>query len=445
MDGTVLIADDDKNLRNILTQALTRAGAKVRATATLSTLWRWLEEGEGDVVLTDVNLADGDALEMLPRMKAKRPDLQFVVMSAQNTVVTALRSGEAGAFDYLAKPFDLREMLQLLRKAQGQTTNTPIVEKLDQDLPLIGRSEEMQEIYRQLTRIIPSDLPVLISGKAGTGKSLAAEVIHQFGPRKDKPLIRFHGHETSFNAITSAFERAGEGTLVFENIDEFFTNEQRQIQSLMDNGQTKCRVIATTRHNLTAAVNAGNFREDLFFRLNVLGIELPDLSERIEDIGELARHFISHDFSGSHKTLDESAIRALEKRNWPGNVSELSMTIKRAIVMSTGSVISAAELTLSSDQQGQDNQNGVLGAETFSETVEAYVRRFLKLHGENLPPEGLYQALINEVERPLIKVALEANAGNQIQTAQMLDINRNTLRKKIANLDISVTRSKKLM
>ena len=448
MEGTVLIADDDKNLRSVLTQALTRAGAQVRATATLATLWRWLEEGEGDVVLTDVNLADGDALEFLPKMKAKRPDLQFIVMSAQNTVVTALRAGEAGAFDYLAKPFDLREMLQTLRKAQGQSQSqngNGSAPSVNQDLPLVGRSEAMQNNYRQLSRIIPSDLPVLISGAAGTGKSLVADVIHQFGPRKSRNVVRFHGNESTFDAISSAFERADGGTLILESVDEFFASEQRQIQTLMDQYANRVRVIATTRQNLLETVNSGLFREDLYYRINVLNLTLPELVDRDDDVIELAEHFLAVENSTRPKVLSDKAKDFLRAHHWQGNVSELQMAIKRLMVMTSGDIISVEELSqylmTSTQSEYQINASG----QSFGEIVEQYVRRFIKLHGGASAVSGLYDAVIQEVERPLIEVALETNGGNQIKTAEMLNINRNTLRKKIQVLDISVTKGKKMM
>ena len=447
MEGTVLIADDDKNLRNILTQALTRAGAKVRATATLSTLWRWLEEGEGDVVLTDVNLADGDALEILAKMKAKRPDLEFVVMSAQNTVLTAIRATEVGAFDYLAKPFDLREMLQVLQKAQGQSQksrpeNTHANES--SKLPIIGRSDAMQEIYKQLSRIIPADLNVLIQGSAGTGKSLIAKIIHDFGPRKEKPFVKFGGEDSSFDAIKNAFVRAQNGTLVFESIDEFFANEQRQIQLLIDSGEYPCQIISTTNKNLGALARSNQFREDLYFRTSVLGLALPDLVDRDDDVIEIANHFLALANPVRPKILSQAAIEKLRTQEWAGNIYELKSNIERALAMSNMEIISDTDLESELTQHTGDENMHIAGS-SFGDIVEAHVKRFLKLHGDQLPAEGLYQAIINEVERPLLRVVLDACDGNQIKASNMLDINRNTLRKKINTLDISVTKSKKMM
>ncbi len=447
MDGTVIIADDDKNLRAVLTQSLTRAGARVRSTATLSTLWRWLEDGEGDVVLCDVNLADGDALEELPKLRQLRPDLQFVLMSAQNTVITALRAGEAGAFDYLAKPFDLREMIETLLRAQKQVNATPRRETSDHDLdlPLLGRSEVMQEIYRNLSRIIPSDMPVLITGETGTGKSLVAEVLHRFGPRKAMRLVRYDGSNSGGISVRESFETAGEGTLILEKLDDYFPSEQREILQAIESGQYQARIVATATHSIHSSVDDGQFRADLYHQINVLNINMPSLSDHIDDIGELAESFVHEESDGS-KYLEDEAVQALMQRSWPGNVKELQSAMKRVVAMSPSDVISASDLSAVLPMDNRDGARSAMGVDQgFSHAVEAHVRRFMKLHGNHLPPNGFYNDLIGEVDKATIEVVLELTGGNQIKTADILGINRNTLRKKIQNLDISVTKGKKLM
>ncbi len=448
MEGMVLIADDDKNLRTILAQALTRAGAKVRATATLSTLWRWLEEGEGDVVLTDVNLLDGDALEILPRMKAKRPDLNFVVMSAQNTVVTAMRASELGAYDYLAKPFDLREMLTTLRKAQGNdaVSSTPeqFVIEVDSDLPLVGTSEIMQEVYKQIARIIQSDLPIVIHGAAGTGKSLIAEVVHKYGARKDKPFVRFHGNETSYDAIVTAFEKANGGSLVLESIDEFFMNEQRQIQTILEDPRYDFRLISTTSRNLRQCVDEGKFRETLYFRMNVLNLELPDLVDRDQDSIELAHRFLTREPKHSSKRFDAEVLKFIQEYAWPGNVGELELAVSRALALSTDDLITTDIFISESMAHASVNKELSRDNDDLAQLVERRIHRFIKLNGGEYGGE-LYQNIISQVEKPLISTVLKITNGNQIKAAEILNINRNTLRKKIANLDILVTKSKKLM
>ncbi len=447
MDGTVIVADDDKNLRAVLTQSLTRAGAKVRATATLSTLWRWLEEGEGDVVLCDVNLADGDALESLPKMRQLRPDLHFVLMSAQNTVITALRADESGAFEYLAKPFDLKDMIEALTRAQNQNLRPQISdEKIQQDrmkLPLIGRSEIMQEIYRRLAKILASDLPVIIEGETGVGKTLVADVIHRYGARKAFPLHRFDGASINKTSIHENFERAGEGSLILEKIDDYLPSEQREIMQAIDRANYPARLITTTTQNLGQMVQSGAFRADLYHHINVLNLELPNLRDRIEDIEELAEYFLFEETSGA-KSLAPEAKEALRLRQWPGNVKELQSAILRLNALSSGEIITLQDIKDKlPDENTEKSQSSV---ETkLSQSVESYARRFFKIHGDQLPPQGFYDEFIGQVDRPLIEVVLEYTGGNQVKTAEILGINRNTLRKKIQNLDISVTKGKKLM
>ena len=193
MEGTILVADDDRTIRTVLAQALTRAGCRVRATGTATTLWRWVEEGEGDVVVTDVMMPDGDALDLLPAIRKRRPDLPVIVMSAQNTVMTAIRAAEVGAYEYLPKPFDLKEVLGQVSKALNQKTRrAPQPEEephREDNLPLIGRSPAMQEVYRILARLMNTDLGVMITGDSGTGKELVARALHNYGLRKAGPFV----------------------------------------------------------------------------------------------------------------------------------------------------------------------------------------------------------------------------------------------------------------
>ena len=196
MEGTILVADDDRTIRTVLAQALTRAGCRVRATGTATTLWRWIEEGEGDVVVTDVMMPDGDALDLLPAIRKRRPELPVIVMSAQNTVMTAIRAAEVGAYEYLPKPFDLKEVLVQVSKALNQKSRRmPVAEDeapngaREDNLPLIGRSPAMQEVYRILARLMNTDLGVMITGESGTGKELVARALHNYGLRKAGPFV----------------------------------------------------------------------------------------------------------------------------------------------------------------------------------------------------------------------------------------------------------------
>ena len=225
--GTVLIADDDRAIRTVLSQALTRAGCRVRSTGSASTLWRWVEEGEGDVVVTDVMMPDGDALDLLPAIRRRRPELPVIVMSAQNTVMTAIRAAEVGAYEYMPKPFDLKLVIETVRKAmEGKKTDAkaagrpPEDQLRDEGLPIIGRSPAMQEVYRIMARLMNTDLTVMINGESGTGKELVARALHNFGWRKKGPFVAVNmaaiprdlieselfGHEKG--AFTGATDRA---------------------------------------------------------------------------------------------------------------------------------------------------------------------------------------------------------------------------------------------
>ncbi|MEM6465097.1 MAG: nitrogen regulation protein NR(I) [Pseudomonadota bacterium] len=477
MEGTVIVADDDRSIRTVLSQALTRAGCRVRSTGTVSTLWRWIEEGEGDCVVSDVMMPDGDALDLLPAIRRKRPELPVIVMSAQNTVMTAIRAAEMGAYEYLPKPFDLREVLSQVNKALNRTQPSPMApveEKREDNLPLIGRSPAMQEVYRIMARLMTTDLGVMISGESGTGKELVARALHNFGQRKGGGFVAINmasvphdlieselfGIENAGGAPTPGrFEQANGGTLFLDEIGDMPTDAQTRLLRVLQDGEftrlggrqtvtADVRIIAATHQDLRSLVNEGRFREDLFYRLNIVPIRLPPLRERLDDIGDLSRHFLRNAEAEGlpHKSISQDALDILRKQEWPGNVRELENLMRRLSVLCPDDTISAAivsqELkfrpTSVAAPSGEQNQK-------LSQAIEGHLKRYFDLHGENLPPAGLYDRIIKEVELPLIALSLAATRGNQVKTADLLGINRNTLRKKIQDLDIRVTRGKKMM
>ena len=488
MDGTVIIADDDKSIRTVLAQALTRAGCRVRTTGTISTLWRWLEDGEGDVLITDVMMPDGDALDILPVLKRKRPDLQVIVMSAQNTVMTAIRANDTGAYEYLPKPFDLKEVLLIVGNALKSKMSS-IKDNLDildnhnlntstTPLPLIGRSPVMQEIFRIMARLMKTDLTVLISGSSGTGKKLVAKALHNFGQRKTQPFVtvslaalptelveeELFGREklSQFgNPTIGKLEQEEGGTLFLDGVSDIPLLAQSRLLGVLQSGEftktsggqpikTNVRILASTNQDLKSLINEGKFREDLFYRINVVPIKLPNLNQRVSDINELVFHFLAlADNSGlGLKTISSEAIVLLKKLSWPGNVRELENFINKMVVLCRDQIISATDVTrelevspsnlkLSNDKDFQPDR--------FSIVVENHLKRYFELHGNNLPPPGLYERVIKEIELPLIALSLAATRGNQLKTSDLLGINRNTLRKKIKELDINVSRGKKMM
>ncbi|MEO1467632.1 MAG: nitrogen regulation protein NR(I) [Pseudomonadota bacterium] len=482
---TVLLADDDRAIRTVLSQALARIGCRVRATGSSSALWRMVEEGEGNIVVTDVHMPDGDALDLLPAIKRRRPDLPVIVMSAQNTVLTAIRAAEVGAYEYLPKPFDLKELLQVVEKGldDRQTRRTDAgepVEGAEQNLPIIGRSPAMQDVYRVMARLMHTDLSVMVMGESGTGKELVARALHNFGKRARGPFVPINmaaiprelieselfGHEKgAFTGATERmagrFEQAQGGTLFLDEIGDMPAEAQTRLLRVLQEGEytsvggrvprkADVRIVTATHQDLRGLIAEGRFREDLYYRINVVPIRLPALRDRADDIPDLARHFLARAEKEGlpAKTFDASALEALKAYRWPGNVRELENVVRRVAVLCPDDVVAAgvieAELSNrdgpAAGADGADETGRTLGA-----AVELHLRRYFQMHGDGLPPDGLYERVIREIEMPLIALTMAATRGNQLRAADLLGINRNTLRKKIRELDIPVTRGKKLM
>jgi two-component system nitrogen regulation response regulator GlnG len=456
MDGTVLVADDDRTIRTVLTQALTRAGCKVRATSNTTTLWRWVEEGEGDAVITDVMMPDGNGLDLLPAIRKKRPNLPVIVISAQNTVVTAIRATDAGAYDYVPKPFDLRDLLSKVSKAlnqSGQTTPPAEQPSTDTEIPLVGGSPAMQEVYRIVARVVNTDLNVLIQGASGTGKDLLAKALHDLGNRAGSQFLRINCGTVTPDQLDAQFlVSAGQGaTIYLDELSELSPQSQIHLLNLTQSDSVKSlgiRFVSSTSRPMLHLINDGLFREDLFYRLNVMPISLPPLRDRIEDIGPLTLHFLRTcaDRGMALKTIAKPALEQLRVASWPGNVRALENFVQRLVLLSPEDDISATFVASSLKEEAEQAAPNVpLVTEKLSASVEAHIKRYFDLHGEALPPPGLYNRILREVELPLLALSLSATRGNQIKTAELLGINRNTLRKKIKEHDIRVTRTKKLM
>jgi len=465
MDGTILVADDDRTIRAVLTQALTRAGCKVRATGSIETLWRWIDEGDGDVVISDVNLPDGDGLEMLPAIKRKRKDLPVIIISAQNTVITAIKASELGAYDYLPKPFDLKKLLSKVNKAlSNQGTNNNIIPQdgaIDPELPLIGSSPLMQDVYRFLARVLHTDLSTIITGESGTGKDLLAHTMHDLGPRAPLDFVRINISSSNIDKIEGTLiggkedlniSPASKGsTIYFDEISEMSDETQLQLLDLLRSDEViskNYRFISSSRLPLQNLISQGIIREDLFYRLNVVNINLPPLRDRVGDIPDLTKHFLQQSvLSGmAKKVISTKAIQLLQNAPWTGNIRELENFINSLVVLISDEEITPnhieenLNLIPSVNSNELDSDNGKL-----SSSVEKHIKRYFDLHGDSLPPPGLYNRILKEIELPLIALSLSATRGNQIKTSELLGINRNTLRKKIKDLDIVVTRSKKMM
>jgi two-component system nitrogen regulation response regulator GlnG len=473
--ATILVADDDRSIRTVLTQALGRSGYAVRSTGHAATLWRWVQDGEGDLVITDVLMPDENGLDLVPRIRRVRPDLRVVVMSAQSTILTAVKATQRGAFEYLPKPFDLKELLAVVARALAAPAPPPEgpAEEEAEKLPLIGRSAAMQEIYRAIARLTTTDLTVMVTGESGTGKELVARALHEFGRRRLGPFVAVNmaaiprelieselfGHERG--AFTGAhsrnqgrFEQANGGTLFLDEIGDMPPEAQTRLLRVLQEGEfttvggraqvkVNVRIIAATHRDLRTAIRQGLFREDLFYRLNVVPIRLPPLRDRAEDVPQLARHFLAQARQAGlpAKQLDAGAIERLKAHRWPGNVRELENLMRRLAALypqeTIGEEVIAAELA----EAPAAADPGLPGAQpSLAAAVEKHIRQFLAASRDGLPGPGVYDRVIAEVERPLIQLTLSATRGNQIRAAQILGLNRNTLRKKIRELEIPVVR-----
>src|SRR6201994_1657187 len=476
MPATILICDDDSAIRTVLNQALGRAGYDVRTTGTAAGLWRWISAGEGSLVITDVVLPDESGFDLIPRIKRIRPELPILVMSAQNTLLTAITAAERGAFEYLPKPFDLKELTSVVARAlqSPQGKRDEGLQASEERLPLIGRSPAMQEIYRVIARLTQTDLTVMIMGESGTGKELVARALHDYGKRRHgnfvavnmaaipKELVEseLFGHERgAFTGATNRgigrFEQAESGTLFLDEIGDMPMEAQTRLLRVLQQGEyttvggrtaikTDVRIIAATNKDLRILIQQGLFREDLFFRLNVVPLRLPPLRERVEDIPDLIRHFftLAEREGLPQKQIDHAALDRLKRYRWPGNVRELENLARRLAALYPQETITAAVIDTELAQPalpvgGEEPRT----EESLGAAVERHLTTYFSGFEEGLPPAGLYHRILREIEYPLLTAAVAATRGNQIRAADLLGVNRNTLRKKIRDLDIQVIRT----
>ncbi|EBA10980.1 response regulator [Roseobacter sp. CCS2] len=457
MDGTVLVADDDRTIRTVLTQALTRAGCKVHATSSIVTLMRWVDEGKGDLVISDVVMPDGNGLDQLPKIAEARPGMPVIVISAQNTIMTAIQAAEADAYDYLPKPFDLPDLMKRAARAlevkrRAPVTRTPDVTATEQggDLPLVGRTPVMQNLYRLVARVMNTQLPVLITGESGTGKSLIARAVHDFSDRRSLPFVVVSASDLEgMDGPSTVLSRAKGGSILFDEVSDLSEQAQARIVRMLDSlGDNAPRIMATSQSDLMARMEDGQFREDLFYRLGGVTVDVPSLRERVDDIPLLAEHFLARaERDGAPlRRFGDAAIDLVRAYSWPGNVRQLENAVRRLVFTAAAEEITRAEveMVLGNQPAIEPLRSGGEG-DKLSASVGKHLRRYFDLHGGVLPPPGLYNRILKEVEAPLIEIALDATGGNQAKCADLLGINRNTLRKKITDLDIRVTRRRKLM
>ena len=467
MTRQVLLVEDDASIAMVITAALEAEGFTVDRRDTLAGRDVALAGGRYVALLTDVVLPDGDGIATLAPIRAAHPAMPVIILSAQNTLDTAVRASDTGAFEYFPKPFDLDELVRAVRQAVGAGEGegaAAAAEEPDAALPLVGRSAAMQAVYRMITRVLRNDLTVLILGESGTGKELVAEAIHTLGNRRTGPLVAVNaaaipselieselfGHEKG--AFTGAvarnigkFEQAAGGTLFLDEIGDMPMQAQTRLLRTLQSGRIRrvggreeiavdARIVAATNRDLVPMIAAGTFREDLYYRLNVVPITLPPLRERPDDIAALARHFLTQAATEGlpRRTLGASAIALLERQPWRGNVRELRNVAYRLALMAREDVIDDEALAALLERDTRDATESAPQAD-----FAAAVAAFLAAEG---PGEGqLYDAALAAFERPLFAHALAATGGNQLRAARLLGINRNTLRKRLVDLEMAAS------
>ena len=469
MNKTILLIEDDTSIATVITAALTAEGYRVAHSDSIAGRDRLLAEASYALMLTDVMLTDGDGIASLPTVRQLYPDLPVIILSAQNTLDTAVRASDTGAFEYFPKPFDLDELVGAVRQGIGQSADDypqGMVDNETQGLPLVGRSAAMQVVYRMITRVLRNDLTVLVLGESGTGKELVAEAIHQLGHRRSGPFVAVNaaaiphdlieselfGHEKG--AFTGAisrqlgkFEQAAGGTLFLDEIGDMPIEAQTRLLRALQSGRVRrvggaedvlldCRIIAATNRDLLPMIAAGQFREDLYYRLAVVPIALPPLRERTDDIEALSRHFLAAAVNEGlpRRYLTPAGAALLARQPWRGNVRELRNLLYRLALMARDEAIDTAtiEPMLTGDvAPGSRGTPSGVGQVDFASALDQWMAQCAPATGQ------VYDAALAAFERPLFTRVLTQTGGNQLRAAQILGINRNTLRKRLSDLGIN--------
>lgn len=436
MKYDVLLADDDDSIRLVLSKALTRAGHTVRATDNPQTLLKWAEAGHGDIVITDVMMDGREVFEHLPTLSEMRPKLPVIVISANNTVNTAIKSGQHRVFEYVPKPFDLDEITSAVARA-GQSVNPRRARAAgaQRGLPMIGRSAAMQPVFRAVSRFAASNLPVLIQGAVGTGKDLVARLLHDGGSRSSRPFLR----TTDFSNTSLTLQKVNGGDLYVDEVAELSAEQQEHLLALLTESELipaaeRPRVICATRKDLRSLVEAGRFRDDLLFRINVAEIRIPPLSARDRDTIELAEAFLAQASPHQPRRFASDALEILHRHDWVGNVREFENIVRRLAVLYSDDVITGDMVLQEFSKDIRPGQSDGEGSTKLDKQLEAACRVLL-----NEDPDeetSHYQTAMSWVERPLITEALRITGGNRAKAADRLGIHRNTLRTRLKSLEI---------
>lgn len=477
----IIVVDDDSSIRVVLSTALTRAGYNVKSSGTATGMMRLVESNFADVLITDVGLPDGDALDILPKLQKMVPNLKIIVMSARTTLLTAMRAEKKGAYDYLPKPFDLDELLRLVSRTflldpsnknyNSANFNNQDIKSIYDAGPIIGKSSVMQDIYKKMSRLITNNLSVLITGDTGTGKNIIARAIHDLSPKYNNPFIKltmdFFNKEVTFLDITNFYtqnnnnqkinslENFDDCTIMIKEISDFSFVQQINLLNFLEiNFELQSnekfflknnRIISTTRKNIIDMVNKGLFREDLFYRLNVVHIKLPPLKDRLEDINDLSLFFLNNYFFDKKikKSISTQGLSFFRQYPWPGNIREFKNVINRLCILSSNDEISANLISdvlnevRDTNDFDEDNQN-------IDTLLYKGIKNYFKTLDKNMDIKNLYDEIISKIEKPLIESTLDLYRGNQIKASNCLGLNRNTLRKKINLHGINIIKKIKL-
>lgn len=467
-EGMVWVVDDDRSIRFVLRKALERAGIPSRAFERAEDVLEALREERPDVLVSDIRMPGMDGTSLLEEVKRRQPTLPVIIMTAYSDVESAVASFKGGAFEYLAKPFDVVKAVEVIdraRKASAERSSTVGTKVVHDPFALIGQAESMQEIFRAIGRLSQSSVTVLITGESGTGKEVVARSIWQHSPRKNAPYVAVNmaaipkelleselfGHEKG--AFTGALARregrfgeARGGTLFLDEIGDMPMELQTRLLRVLSSGtyyrvgghepiRADVRVIAATNQALELRVKEGLFREDLYHRLNVIRLRLPPLRCRVADIGPLARYFLKEraaELGVEEKTLSDEALAVLEKFPFPGNVRQLENVCRWLLVMAPSKLIRPEDLPEEvregevfspvQEEAGEAEEKGV----DWRSGLRREIRDALR-SGESHP----YDRLVTEVEQMLFRAALEHTRGRRGEAATLLGIGRNTLTRKL--------------
>ena len=472
----ILIADDEESMRWVLSKALRKKGFQVDLAADGGQALRQIQEQSYDLAIVDIKMPVMNGLVLLEKAREIRPDMLVVVMTAESSMKNAVEAMKRGAYDYITKPFDLDVIDAIMEKVSRVREVTNQVSLLKQELKdrykveknIIGNSCQMRDLYKTIGKVAGSDVTVLIQGESGTGKELVARAIHFNSPRLGKPFVAincaaipkdlleselFGSERGSFTGSTERksgkFEQANQGTIFLDEIGDMPLELQAKILRVLQeqevtriggtaSNQVDVRVVAATNQDLTERVRNGEFREDLYYRLNVVPVKLPPLRERQEDIPLLLEYFLERacaELEIPVKQCSPEAMEMLLTHSWPGNVRELENMVKRAVILSNDTILTPADFS------GLSDRSDIIHADPLDQSLESLVEAKLRssmIGIEKLDKGDIHERVLEQVERPLIRFMLEKTRGNQVRAADLLGINRNTLRKKIQELGIVI-------